>query len=87
MLLVAAKDTLCFLRSAPPFLALHPPMPDHQSSSLVRLVHIFHLDDGQVPVIAKVSKRDPSARLDSQFVDALLRRIEADGHAEEVAIG
>ena len=55
-------------------------------NELVRLIYIVYGDDGQVAVIAEVPQGDASAEFDAELLDGVLVGIEADGHAEEVAI-
>lgn len=54
---------------------------------LVWLVYIVDGDDGEVTVVAKVTKGNASSLLDTDFIDCLFRDIERDGDGEEVAVG
>ena len=57
------------------------------SGVLVRLVDIFHGDDRQVAVIAEVAEGDAGAVFYVEVADGVGGDVEADGHAEEVAVG
>jgi len=54
--------------------------------SLVRLVHIVNLDNCKVAIITEITKGETSSGLDTQFLNLLLRDLEGNGYAEEVAI-
>ena len=90
MLFVATEDKFGFF--GPAQYRLASVRTDQRSNkkngacSLVRFVDILHRDDGQITIIAKISKGDSGSRCDAQFLDALGRNVQADGHAEQVAI-
>ena len=62
--------------------------PDNglEESSLVWLVHILDVHDGQVAVITEVSEGNAGTWLDSKIVERLSRHIKGYRNAEKVAV-
>ena len=52
---------------------------------LVWPVHILDCQDGEIPVVSKVTQRESCAGLDGQLIDLCLVYIEGNRHAEEQA--
>jgi len=85
MLRVTTKDMLGLL--APALLSKSSHRTDPTSrDSLVRLIDISDGHNGQVADITEVTERNSSTGLDTKLGDLVVRYVEADRHAEEVAI-
>ena len=54
---------------------------------LVRFIDIINSDNSQVSIIPKVAQRRATPGLQTEFLDLVQVQIQADGHAEETAIG
>lgn len=86
VLFVAAEDLLGLLRSVVRRVSREPMIGISLGCILVWLVDIVDSDNGQMAVIAEITKSNTLARLDANLVDLLLGDVEGNWHGEQGAV-